>query len=88
MSSATKQRRQPLVRIDADDKAVLEQLAAKTGESTPRLLHRAVPQLNKQIFFEQMNSGYREMRQDLAAWEAELQERELFEGAIAYGLTR
>lgn len=49
-SRLSKQKKQPLVRIDSADKAVLDQLTAKTGESTPRLLHRAVRSLKKEIF--------------------------------------
>jgi hypothetical protein len=82
-----KKQQQPLVRIDHADKVVLEQLSAKTGESTPRLLHRAVTQLKKQIFFDQMNSGYQKLRSDKAAWDAELEERALLDKTIGDGLS-
>lgn len=81
-----KDKKQPLVRIDYADKAILDQLTAKTGESAPRLLHRAVTALKKEIFFEQMNNGYRDLRNDKLAWAAELEERALFENSIKDGL--
>ena len=87
MSSVSKGTKQPLVRIDLADKAVLDQLSAKTGESTPRLLHRAVTQLKKEIFFEQMNNAYKDIREDKAAWKAELEERALFESTVSDGLS-
>ncbi len=88
MSSATrdKKQQQPLVRIDPADKTVLDQLSAKTGESTPKLLHRAVSKLRREIFFEQMNSAYKSLREDKSAWEAEHQERRLLDNAIEDGL--
>lgn len=86
MPRVLKEKKQPLVRIDYADKAVLDQLTAKTGESAPRLLHRAVTALKKEIFFEQMNKGYRDLRNDKQAWSAELEERALFEKSTHDGL--
>jgi hypothetical protein len=51
------------------------------------LLHRAVTQLKKQIFFDQMNSGYQKLRSDKAAWDAELEERALLDKTIGDGLS-
>ena len=68
---------QPLVRIDSADKTVLDKLSAKTGESTPKLLHRAVARLKREIFFEQMNGAYKKLRDNKDAWADELEERSL-----------
>ena len=86
MSSTLRNKKQPLVRIDIMDKMVLDKLAAKTGESTPKLLHRAVTQLNKELFFEQMNRGYRNLRNDSEAWKSEMEDRALFENTLGDGL--
>lgn len=85
--SQAKNKTQPLVRIDSADKAILDQLSARTGESTPKLLHRAVAQLKKQIFFEQMNGAYQHLRTDKRAWEDEQKERALFDKAVGDGMT-
>lgn len=88
MSSSTKEKKQPqpLVRIDAADKIVLDQLAAKTGESSPRVLHRAIMQFKKQLFFAQVNGAYAAMKQDPEAWEAELSERAVLDNTASDGL--
>lgn len=52
-----------LVRIDAADLLVLKDLAATLEESMPRVLHRAIWGLKKQIFFDRMNAGYRNLRE-------------------------
>ena len=84
--SRVKENKQPLVRIDSADKAVLDELAAKTGESTPRLLHRAVRSLKKELFFERMNNAYKDLRNDQEAWDAEQAERALFEKSVGDGI--
>lgn len=79
-------KQQPLVRMDFADKAVLDQLTARTGESAPRLLHRAVLALKKEIFFQQLDEGYGDLRENAAAWTQETAERSLFENASKDGL--
>jgi hypothetical protein len=74
------------VRIDLADKQVLDKLAAETGESHPKLLHRAVEQLKRKIFFEKMNRAYREMKKDSKLWATEEAERKLFDNAAGDGL--
>lgn len=79
-------KQQPLVRMDFADKAVLDQLTARTGESAPRLLHRAVLALKKEIFFQQMDEAYDGLRDNDVAWAQETAERNLFESASRDGL--
>ena len=79
-------KQQPLVRMDLADKAVLDQLTAKTGESAPRLLHRAVLALKKEIFFQQMNEAYTDIIRDKAAWTVELADRQLFDNSVSDGM--
>jgi hypothetical protein len=86
-SSIRDKKQQPLVRIDSADKAILDKLSMKTGESTPRLLHRAVTQLKKAIFFEQMNGAYRGLRANSEEWQLEKDERALYDNSLSDGLT-
>ncbi len=79
---------QAIVRIDARDKATLDQLAAETGESYPKLLHRAVTQLKKKIFFEKMNRSYKAIKDDAELWTIEQVERNLFDQTSNDGLDR
>jgi hypothetical protein len=74
------------VRIDVADKLILDKLAAETGESTPKLLHKAVDQLKRKIFFEKMNRTYRAIKNDPKLWEIELAERKLLDNTAGDGL--
>jgi hypothetical protein len=74
------------VRIDIADKEILDRLAADTGESHPKILHRALEHLKRKIFFEKMNRTYREMRNDKDLWSKEQTERDLFDNAAGDGL--
>ena len=87
MSNLKEKKQQPLVRIDLADKNTLDILSVKTGESTPRLLHRAVVQLKKAIFFEQMNNAYRGLRSNSEEWQSEKEERAIFDNSLGDGLT-
>ncbi|MBI4533004.1 MAG: toxin-antitoxin system protein [Candidatus Melainabacteria bacterium] len=88
MSRSLKERKnaQANVRIDMADKQVLDRLAAETGESHPKLLHKAVEQLKRKIFFEKMNRAYREMQTNPELWATEQAERNLFDNAVSDGL--
>ncbi len=78
--------KQANVRIDIADKQFLDKLAAETGESHPKLLHRAVEQLKRKIFFDKMNQCYRDMKSDPELWTVEQVEREMFDKATNDGL--
>ena len=80
-----REKKQPLVRLDAADKIELDKLAAKTGESVPKVLHKAISAYKKQQFFSQMNEGYSNLRNNKQAWDAELKDRALFEKSIGDG---
>ncbi|MGD9685262.1 MAG: toxin-antitoxin system protein [Candidatus Obscuribacterales bacterium] len=88
MARSLKERKsaQANVRIDVADKQVLDRLAAETGESHPKLLHKAVEQLKRKIFFEKMNRAYREMQTDPDTWAVEETERDMFDKAAGDGL--
>ncbi len=79
-------KRQPLVRIDAADKLILDQLVAETGESLPKLLHRAIVQLRKHVFFDDVNAAYSDIRSNEALWVAEERERALYDVTLSDGL--
>jgi hypothetical protein len=88
MSTPTKEKKQqPLVRMDAADKAVLDSLSAQTGESTPRLLHKALNKLKKDMFFDKLNRGYHNLKSDEQSWAVEEQNRTLFDVSVNDGLS-
>ena len=57
-----------------------------TGESTADLLERAVELLEQDRFLDAANAAFAALRADPVAWEAELQERRIWEGTLADGL--
>ncbi len=72
MTKSVKERKaQANVRIDMSDKLVLDKLAEQTGESHPKLLHRAVEQLKRKIFFDKMNRAYRHIQDNPKLWKLE-----------------
>ncbi len=89
MSKLLKERKasQANVRMDVADKQILDKIAAETGESHPKLLHKAVEQLKRKMFFEKMHQGYREIQADPKLWAIEQAERKLFDNAAGDGLT-
>ncbi len=75
------------VRIDFEDKAILDKIAKETGESSPKILHKAIDQLKRKMFFEQVNRVSREIREndpELLAFEDA--ECEMFDKASANDL--
>jgi hypothetical protein len=80
-------RKQLLVRIDPKDKSVLDELSKRTGESGPRLLHRAISKLKHDLFFQELNEGYNTLRQNPEAWADYERDNTLFDRAVADGLT-
>lgn len=81
-----KERKQPLVRLDAADKEILDSLVAQMGESSPRVLHKALTRYKKELFFERLNKGYSQLKKDSTRWSALQEERNVFEGASGDGL--
>jgi hypothetical protein len=81
--SKKEKQQQSLVRISAADKAVLDELSKKTGESMPRLLHKAVTQLEQKLFCDEINAAYEEMRRNPQLWSIEQDERKLLDNATS-----
>ena len=79
-------KQQPLVRMDAADKAILDILTAQTGESSPRVLHKALTRYKKEMFFERLNKGYNNLRQDTKQWKSEQSDRDVFDKSSGDGL--
>ncbi len=87
MAKTESKRQQPLVRVDAADKETLEELAAMEGVSTPRILHRVIQKYKRDMFFDRLNRGYQNMKEDPKLWAQEQADRKLFESSIGDGLS-
>lgn len=76
MSSAT-------VRITKDTREVLRKLSAQTGEPMQAILDKAVDAYRRQRLLEDANRAYAALRSNPGAWEEELEERRLWDNAVA-----
>jgi hypothetical protein len=74
------------VRIDKDAHAALAEIARSKSLTLTEALTRAIEALRREVFFEQMNRGYAQLREDTEAWGAENAERALWDRAVADGL--
>ncbi len=75
-----------MVRASDETLDRLRRLREVTGESTADLLERAVELLEQDRFLDAANAAFAALRADPVAWEAELQERRIWEGTLADGL--
>jgi len=50
------------------------------------ILDRAISEYNRKLFWEQVDSAYRNLRKNPRLWKAELQERSLWERTLSDGL--
>ena len=81
-----KDKKQPLVRLDAADKEILDSLSEQTGESSPKVLHKALSRYKKEMFFERLNRGYSNLKESPENWAIEQADRKLFESSIGDGI--
>lgn len=79
---------QTMVRIDERDKAILDELARKSGESLPKLLHRAITDLKRKMFFDQIDRTCRDIKEnDPDTWAKYQAECDVFDRSASDGLT-
>jgi hypothetical protein len=76
----------PTVRISAVSHQILKELAERTGQTMTDVLDKALDAYRRQLFFEQMNAGYAELRSDPDAWAEHLAERKLWDATLMDGL--
>ena len=76
----------PKVRISEAAHRLLKELAEQTGQTTMDVLDKALDAYRRQLFFEQLNAGYAELRADPEAWAEHLAERKLWDATLMDGL--
>ena len=72
--------------ISENARELLNVLAAKTGQTAAEVLDRALAAYRRQVFMEEMNRGYAELRADSLAWVEHEAERQELDAANADGL--
>jgi predicted transcriptional regulator len=76
----------PTVHLSEASHKILKELAEQTDQTMTEVLDKALDAYRRQVFFEQMNAGYAELRADPAAWAEHLAERELWDATLMDGL--
>ena len=76
----------PTVRISDASHQILQELADRTGQSMMDVLDKALDAYRRKLFFDQMNTGYAELRADPEAWAEHLAERKLWDATLMDGL--
>ena len=74
------------VRIGKKSHHILRRLSEQFGESIKTILDRAIEDLDRQWFHQKANEAFAALRANPAAWEAEQQERAIWEKSIKDGL--
>jgi predicted transcriptional regulator len=74
------------VRIDRVHHQVLRQLAERMGESMQAVVERAIDELKRQQFFEELDAAFTALRADEGAWQEEAEERALWESTLGDGI--
>jgi predicted transcriptional regulator len=74
------------VRVSRSTHAALRALADETDESMTEILDKAIEFYRRQHFLAGLNADFAALRQDGAAWEEELADREAWNTTLADGL--
>jgi hypothetical protein len=64
----------------------LLQLSQTAGEPVQMVLDKAIEQYRRHVFLMRSSQAFAELRSDPELWQAELDERQLWDGAIADGI--
>ena len=74
------------VRVTKATREALREISQQRGETMQETLARAVEELRRKTFFEEVNRAYERLRGDPAAWQDELEERKAWEATLSDGL--
>lgn len=75
-----------VIRINESSHRTLRQLAETLGESMQTVLTKAIEEYRRKQFFEQLDVSFAALKNDPAAWQAEVEERSLSAGTLSDGL--
>lgn len=71
------------MRVSAETRSRLADLAKATGRPMTELLDEAVDALERRVFFDRLTARYAELRHDADAWEAIEVERAAESGSLS-----
>ena len=76
----------PNIRISAQSKAILRELAEHEGKPMQTVLDAAIEHYRRDRFFRELDEGYAQLQANPRAWQEELDERRLWDSTLADGL--
>ena len=75
-----------LVRVSEAAWQTLKRLSERCGTTMQEIVDRAVEEYRRKLFLEEANRAYAALRSDPRAWREELEERRVWEAALADGV--
>ena len=75
-----------MVRITAQTREILRELAQAEQGSMQSVLEKAVEEYRRKLFMDALNASYAELRDDPEAWKEVEAERALWDGTLLDGL--
>jgi hypothetical protein len=75
--------------VDLSESAhqVLRTLSEQSGEPISAVLDKAIQQYRRQRFLDESNAAFQRLRDEPASWQEVLDERRVWDGALADGLS-
>jgi hypothetical protein len=74
------------VSISEETHRLLQDLSREEGQPVQAIIARALETYRRERFLRAANDDYERLRKDRSAWNAELDERKLWEGSLSDGL--
>ena len=75
-----------MIRVEQATHKKLRALASRTGGTMPQLVAAAVEELERKLFWEQVNQEFALLRDDPKSWKHELAERAAWDATLSDGL--
>lgn len=74
-----------IVRVSEAAWQTLKHLSERCGATMQEIVDRAVEEYRRKLFLEEANRAYAALKSDPRAWQEELQERRVWDAALADG---
>lgn len=71
-----------VIRVGRSSLQTVRQIARRRGESMQSVVERAIDELSRKQMIDDANAVYAALRNNSAAWGAEVEERKVYEGSL------
>ncbi len=76
------------VRVNESTHSAISSLAKELGESMQTVVDKAIERYKREIFLEHLNEDFRRFRENEKDWNAELEERRLWDNTMLDGVEK